>query len=258
MTQNPTETHDQPRVLFFECVGGVSGDMCLGALIDLGFPQEALLEGLSQLGLDDRCEILVESCTVGVVCARRVHIRLTQSEDRPRHLGQIRELIRRSGLAETVQLRALRIFERLAEAEASVHGTGPEDIHFHEVGAIDAIIDIVGTSIAIDYFAPDEIWHSPFVTGRGTVECAHGVIPVPAPAVMNLALGNTIRYLDVNAELTTPTGAAILTAVGRECAAPEIRLERVGYGTGHHEIPGVLNLLRVSLGTRSRSQAPLG
>lgn len=251
MPRNPTEAHDEHRILFFECIGGVSGDMCLGALLDLGVPEAVLVRGLSRLGLDDQFEITVERCTVGAIDAGRVRVRLTRPDDHHRHLRDIREIIERSGLAESTRSRSLRVFERLAQAEAGVHGTSVEKVHFHEVGAVDAIVDIVGTCIAIDHFAPDEIWYSPLVTGRGIVECSHGIIPVPAPAVMNLAVGSTIRYLDVDAELTTPTGAAILTALGKECSSLELRLERVGYGSGHRETPGVLNVLRVSLGTGS-------
>jgi hypothetical protein len=256
MTENPAEAHGEPKLLFFECIGGVSGDMCLGALLDLGFPEEALVRELSRLGLDEYFKIAVEPCTVGVIHATRVRVQLTCSDDHPRQLPQIREIIEQSTLPESTQSRSLRVFEHLAQAEAAVHRTSAEEVHFHEVGGVDALVDIVGTCIAIDYFAPEEIWYSPMMTGRGQIECAHGVIPVPAPAVMNLAVGSTLKYLDVYGELTTPTGAAILTTLGKECRALRLRLERVGYGSGHRETPGVLNLLRVSLGTGAVAERP--
>ncbi|MFH1742525.1 MAG: LarC family nickel insertion protein [bacterium] len=249
MTKDSTESSNERRLLFFECIGGVSGDMCLGALLDLGFPLEELTCGLSQLGLDDRFEINLDRYTAGAIDAGRVRVKVTGPDEGHRHLAHIRKIIENSSLPESTQRRSLRVFERLAEAEAKVHGTSVEKVHFHEVGAIDAIVDIVGTCIAVDYFNPIEIWRSPLVTGRGQIECSHGVIPIPAPAVMNLAVGSTVRYLDVDAELTTPTGAAILTTLAKECVSMQFRLERVGYGSGHREVPGVLNVLRVSLGT---------
>ncbi|HOE12927.1 MAG TPA: LarC family nickel insertion protein [bacterium] len=238
----------EERILFFECLGGASGDMCLGALLDLGYPLEELRRSLSHLGLDDYYEIAVERFAAGSIDSLRVFVKLTQHETGHRHLAQIRRIIQESGLPERVRERSVRIFQRLAEAEAKVHGTTPEKVHFHEVGAVDAIVDIVGTCLAVEYFDPKRMWRSPLVTGRGQVQCQHGLIPVPAPAVMNLALGSTVRFLDVEAELTTPTGAAILTTLAEERSAAQFRVERVGYGGGHREVPGLLNLMRVSLG----------
>ncbi len=255
MTENQSETHHSSRILFFESVGGVSGDMCLGALVDLGLPLETLTADLSRLGLEDRYRLEVEPCIVGAIRASRATVTLTQADHHHRHLKDVRAIIEGSGLPPMVQQRALRVFERLAEAEAKVHGTTPDKVHFHEVGAVDAIVDIVGTCIGIEYFAPDQIWHSPLVTGRGTVKSAHGVIPIPAPAVMNLVCGSTIRYLDVDAELTTPTGAALLTTLGEERISPEFRVDLVGYGSGHRETAGVLNVLRLTLGTANKNKS---
>ena len=254
MAENQSETRISSRILFFESVGGVSGDMCLGGLVDLGLPLDILTSKLSQLGLDDRFRIEVVPCTVGAIEASRAAVKLTQVDHHHRHLSDVRSIIEKSGLPSTIQERALGIFERLAEAEAKVHGTTPDKVHFHEVGAVDAIVDIVGTCIGIEYFSPEQIFYSPLVTGRGTVESAHGIIPVPAPAVLNLVTGSTLRYLDVDAELTTPTGAAILTALGEERTSTEFRVDRVGYGSGHRETPGVLIVLRVILGTATAHQ----
>ncbi len=242
------QVQSEERILFFECLGGASGDMCLGALLDLGYPLEELRRSLSHLGLDDHYEIAVERFAAGSIDSLRVFVQLTRHETGHRHLAQIRRIIQESGLPERVRERSVRIFQRLAEAEAKVHGTTPEKVHFHEVGAVDAIVDIVGTCLAVEYFDPKKMWRSPLVTGRGQVQCQHGLIPVPAPAVMNLALGSTVRFLDVEAELTTPTGAAILTTLAEEQSVVQFRVERVGYGGGHREVPGLLNLMRVSLG----------
>ena len=249
MMDRPTELQTQNRILFLECIGGVSGDMCLAALMDLGYPFEDLTRDLSKLGLDDQFEISVKRYTAGAIDSNRVEVKLKGSHKAHRHLSHIKDIIQKSELPQTTQDRAIQIFGRLAQAEAKVHGTTPDKVHFHEVGAVDAIVDIVGASLAVDYFNPVKIYRSPVMTGRGQIECSHGVIPVPAPAVMNLLIGSTIRYLDVNAELVTPTGAAIFTALAEERLDIQFRLERIGYGSGHREVPGVLNTLRISLGT---------
>ncbi|HQP98314.1 MAG TPA: LarC family nickel insertion protein [bacterium] len=248
MMERQKEVQSEARILFFECLGGASGDMCLGALLDLGYPLEELRRSLSHLGLDEHYEISAERFAAGPIDSLRVSVKLTRHETDHRHLARIRTIIQESDLPERVRERSIRIFQRLAEAEAKVHGTTAEKVHFHEVGAVDAIVDIVGTCLAVEYFDPKRIWRSPLVTGQGQVQCQHGLIPVPAPAVVNLAVGSTMRFLDVDAELTTPTGAAILTTLAEEQSAMQFRVERVGYGGGHREVPGLLNLMRVSLG----------
>ena len=184
-----------------------AGDMIVGALLGAGLELEALRQVLGTLELDGY-SISADKVHRAGLAGTKFDVLVEQAEQPPRGLREVESIIDSGTLPGDSAEHAKAVFRRLAQAEAKVHGQHIEKVHFHEVGAVDAIVDIVGTCIAIDSFSPNEIWHSPLVTGRGTVKCAHGTIPVPAPAVMNLVIGSTLRYLDVDAELTTPTGAA--------------------------------------------------
>ena len=233
---------------YFDCFAGVAGDMVLGALLDAGASERVLREGLDQLDLHP-FEVEVGAAVRGGIGATQVTV---HAESRTRRTwGDLRELLARAELAEPVRRRALATFAGLAEAEGRVHRVAPEEIHFHEVGAVDAVVDVVGAALLLHDLGVGEVWASPVATGRGLVRSEHGVLPVPAPAVLELLRGAPLHAGGVEAELTTPTGAAILAAsVSRFGELPPLRLARVGYGAGsriHRELP---NLLRVILGER--------
>jgi uncharacterized protein (TIGR00299 family) protein len=177
------------------------------------------------------------------------HVEVEVSEQKvERHLHHVEEIITGSDLPGEVQERGLAVFRRLARAEAKVHGAPVESIHFHEVGAVDAIVDVMGAAIGLWLLGVDEVYASPVRVGRGTVKCAHGVLPVPAPATLELLQGAPIYGRDVDAELVTPTGAAILTTVAESFGdAPPMRVRQIGYGAGTRELP-IPNLLRLSIG----------
>lgn len=165
-----------------------------------------------------------------------------------RHLPEIEGIIRRASLPPRAEDRALRIFRRLAEAEGRVHGLPPEEVHFHEVGAVDAIVDIVGTAVALELLGVEEIYSSPLSLGTGFVRCEHGMMPVPVPATVELTKGFPVRLTEVRSELCTPTGAAIVTTLARRVPVPAFRPLAVGYGLGDRERVDPPNLLRVVLG----------
>ena len=235
---------------YFDCFAGIAGDMTLGALLDAGASERVLREGLDRLRPDlDPFEVQVGPAARGGIGATQVTVR---AEGRTRRTwADLRQLLTASDLAEPVRRRALAIFARLAEAEGRVHRAPPEEVHFHEVGALDAVVDVVGTALLLEDLGVTEVWASAVATGRGRTRGEHGVLPVPAPAVLELLRGVPLYGGGVEAELTTPTGAAILAASASHFGElPPLRLDRVGYGAGgrtHRELP---NLLRVILGER--------
>ena len=223
--------------------------MILGALIDAGASPDLLQRKLSTLSIDGG-SLSVARVVKNGLAATQVSIAGDTSGHPPhRSLSDIRAIIEGAELSDGVRRRAVAAFERLAQAEAQAHGCSVEQVHFHEVGAVDAIGDIVGAMIALDEMDVDRVVCSPVPTGSGTVTCEHGVLPVPAPATVNLLVGVPLARCDVAGELTTPTGAAILTTVADSFGAlPEMRVERVGYGAGRRDTPGRPNVLRVILG----------
>lgn len=236
------------KTLYLDLFAGVSGDMLLGLLVDLGVPVEALREGLNQLRLPISLEAragmkgAIGGTKVELVCA-------DQADDR--NLSEIREIIDGSDLPARVKERAVRVFTRLAEAEARVHRMPVDQVHFHEVGALDAIGDVVGVVLGLELLGVEKVVASALPTGRGFVECRHGRIPLPAPAVVELAVGWPLRELDLTSELTTPTGAALVTTLGEYASAmPLIAGERVGYGLGTRDL-AIPNAVRGVLGQAS-------
>jgi len=235
------------RVLHFDCFSGISGDMTLGALFDAGVPAEPVLAGIASLGLP--IEIDVEQVRKGGFAATQVHIEAPQESDE-RHLPEVEQILARGKLTDGQRDLALKIFRRLAEAEAEAHGMPVERVHFHEVGALDSIADIAGAAIALDLLGAERITSSSVPTGVGTVKCAHGLMPIPAPGTAALLKGVPLRPSAIKAELTTPTGAAILTTVVQEWTdAPALTIERIGHGAGTKDFLEQPNLLRVFVGT---------
>lgn len=234
------------KTAYLDCAAGISGNMFLGALLDLGLPEELLLSELEKLA------IRLPKITIKRVVRNGISAILLDVPDyhehHHRHLADIVAILNDSSLSPRIIQSAICCFENLANAEAKVHGVTVDEIHFHEVGAVDAIIDIVGTAIGIDYLGLDRIVASAIRVGYGTVRCAHGEIPLPAPAVLELLNGFTIYGGAVEGEWTTPTGAAILKTFAQfSQSLPAMKIERIGYGAGSSErkIP---NVLRIAMG----------
>jgi uncharacterized protein (TIGR00299 family) protein len=249
------------KTLYFDCFSGASGDMILGALLDLGLPLAALRAALGSLAIEYG-EVTAERVSRAGVTATK--FRLIEKASEPaaggqqhkhHHLKHIIAAIRRSSLVPASQDRAVRLFERLAGAEAAIHDTPIERVHLHEVGALDSIIDIVGAVYGFEWFGIEDIVSSPLNVGGGTVRCAHGVFPVPAPATARLLL-NVPVYGNGTSELVTPTGALLITAYAREFGpVPAMRLERMGYGAGDRDPKETPNVLRIMVGERAGAAA---
>ncbi len=234
------------RIAYFDCFSGISGNMVLGALLDAGLELERLQAELAQLKLPGY-RLAAELVRRGGLSGTLVRVDC-EEQSAHRHLSDVEAIIDASELPAEVRQGSKAIFRRLAQAEAQVHGRPVEQVHFHEVGAIDAIVDIVGAAVGLWLLGVVGVFGSAVRVGRGTVQCAHGLLPVPAPATLELLRGVPIYGRDVEAELVTPTGAAILTALARGYGdAPPMRVERIGYGAGSRELPHP-NLLRVTIG----------
>jgi pyridinium-3,5-bisthiocarboxylic acid mononucleotide nickel chelatase len=235
------------RTLHFDCFSGISGDMTLAALIDAGVDAEAIRAGIDSLGLPIRFS--AERIRKGGFAATQVHIDAPE-DDTHRFLPDVEAILSRGRLSERQRTLALRIFRRLAEAEATVHGMPLEKVHFHEVGALDSLADIAGAAIALDLLGVERITSRSVPTGSGTVKCAHGVMPIPAPGTAELLKGVPLAATPIKGELTTPTGAAILTTVVQQWTeTPMMTIERIGCGAGQRELLEQPNLLRIFVGT---------
>ncbi|MFZ5597863.1 MAG: nickel pincer cofactor biosynthesis protein LarC [Bacillota bacterium] len=242
------------NVLYLDCFAGISGDMCLGALIDAGVDSGRLERDLRKLPVHG-WKLTVARKNYGGITGTKVDIEVREDHQPHRHFGDIKDLILDSPLPEKVQKNSLKIFERLAEAEGKVHGVPAGHVHFHEVGGVDSIIDIVGTSLALFYLNIESLHCSPVPTGRGTIKCRHGILPVPAPATAELLKGVPISPVDVEGEMTTPTGAAIATAFSPTFGPlPEMSVEAVGYGFGSKDY-GIPNFLRIFTGVAGEDKA---
>ena len=234
------------RGLHFDCFSGLSGDMTLAALIDAGVDAEAIRQGLASLGLPIRVD--VAKVRKGGFAATQVTIDAPE-EHVHRHLPDVEEILNRGQLTPSQRELALRIFRRLAEAEAAAHGMALEKVHFHEVGALDSIADIAGVAIALDLLGAERITSRSVPTGSGMVKCAHGLMPIPAPGTAALLKGVPLAASTIQAELTTPTGAAILTTVVQEWVEqPVMTIQHIGHGAGQRDFLDQPNLLRVFVG----------
>src|SRR5947209_13320830 len=235
------------RVAHFDCFSGISGDMTLGALLDAGVDAAAVQDGIASLGLPVRLDI--QKVRKGGFAATFVQVEAPE-EHKHRHLRHVEEILERGKLTPRQRELALRIFRRLAAAEAAVHGMPLEKVHFHEVGALDSLADIAGAAVALDLLGVERFTSGPVAVGSGVVKCAHGLMPVPAPGTAELLKGVPLRSSPVKAELTTPTGAAILTTIVQEWVEqPALTIERIGHGAGRREFVEQPNLLRVFVGT---------
>ena len=247
------------KVAHFDCFSGISGDMTLGALIDAGVDSGPIQQALASLNLPIRME--VEKIRKGGFAATSVRIEVHEEKSH-RFLPEIEEIIGRSGLTERQRFLALRIFRRLAEAEATVHGLPLEKVHFHEVGALDSIADIVGSAVGLDLLGAERFTSRSVPTGSGMVKAAHGLMPIPAPGTAELLKNVPLASSSIKAELTTPTGAAILTTIVQECSKPAdtpwidqpvMTIERIGHGAGRRDFPEQPNVLRLFVGAAVES-----
>ena len=238
------------KIAYADCFSGISGDMFLGALLDCGLPQQVLLDGLAALELAG-FSLKAEKKTVAGISATKCRISL-EEQHHHRTWPIIREIINSSSLKKNIKEKSLAVFSTLARAEARVHGCSPEDVHFHEVGALDAIIDIVGAAIGLDFFNIEQLITSPLPLTRGWVDCAHGRLPLPAPAVCELVRNIPVYGLDLDQELVTPTGAALAKSLSASFGSfPAMTIEESGYGAGSHKLADSRpNLLRLIIGSQ--------
>ncbi len=238
------------RILYFDCFSGISGDMIIGSLLDLGLPFDYLEEQLRKLNLEGY-QIKFEKTERHKISAIKFNV-VTTNDKTHRHLKEILNIINASELTDRVKSISSRAFEKLAEAEAKIHNMTPDKVHFHEVGGIDAIIDIVGSAIGIEYFHTGIIYSSPLTLGRGIAQSSHGMIPIPAPATVEILKDAPIVISDAMGERVTPTGAAILKTLlefyNGSFKAPEFIADKTGYGAGIKIYDDCPNLLRIILG----------
>lgn len=283
------------KIAYLECPTGIAGDMCLGALVDSGVPLDYLRENLAKLGLSQEYSLRSERVLRQGQQATKVHVDLTRDRPTPhpqtpahhhphqntlptpptshpphpphthsphahpkiRHLPEIEQIITQATLPDRVTDWSLQIFRQLALAESAVHGIAPEEVHFHEVGATDAIVDIVGTCLGLDWLGIDTIYCSPLPTGGGTIKAAHGILPVPAPAVVKLWEFRQVPVYSngITKELVTPTGAAIAVTLAQSFGdPPAMGLQRMGLGAGTKDF-AIPNILRLWIGESTNIQA---
>ena len=235
------------RVIYGDLIGGISGDMFVGALLDLGLELDQLKSELKKLpGLNYRLEVTkktvygIRATRFRVVCGKR-------EPERP--WKEIRDLIRQSALDPEVKEKGLKIFTRLAEAEGKIHGVAPDKVHFHEVGATDSIVDILSAAIATHHLKIDSFYFSRIPLGRGMTRSRHGPLPLPGPAALELLKDLPVEWTHLEGETVTPTGAAIVTALGTHFGdQPRMTIEKIGYGAGQKDFPDRPNLFRLILG----------
>ncbi|HLN19818.1 MAG TPA: nickel pincer cofactor biosynthesis protein LarC [Bacteroidales bacterium] len=233
------------KVLSYDCFSGISGDMNLGAMIDLGISKDFLISELNKLNLQGWELIAVRDQRHGI-SGTKVTVKQTRHEHAHRHLEDIEDIVRNSSLDENTRSLAMKIFMKIAEAEAKVHGMPVEHVHFHEVGAIDSIIDVVGAAICYNALNVEGVHVSTVELGSGFVKCDHGKLPVPAPATAEIVKGLPVKQGGLSFEATTPTGAAILAVLGTNFTkGTALKIEKTGYGVGQKENNDIPNLLRV-------------
>lgn len=237
-------------VCYLDAFSGISGDMTVGALIDAGASSSAVIDALESLSTGSRFE--VEKTKRNGIAASKFRVHLSAEPQKHRHLSHILAIIDRAAIPARAKQNASAVFQRLAEAESSVHGVPLEKVHFHEVGAADSIADIVGACVALDLLNVDEVCSSAINVGSGTVMTEHGVLPIPAPATANLLAGKPIYARGPAIELTTPTGAAIAATLSSGFGVmPPMRISSIGHGAGDRDFTDSPNVLRVLIGERT-------
>ncbi|NOY95115.1 MAG: nickel pincer cofactor biosynthesis protein LarC [Chlorobi bacterium] len=242
------------KILYYDCFAGISGDMNLGAMIGLGVDPGYLKAELQKLNIEGFHLEIKKDKRRGVTGTKATVVIENQENEKHRHLKHVEELINKSSLPAEVKSMSIKIFDLIAVAEANVHGISKQQVHFHEVGALDSIADIVGAAICIDYLKVDKIMSAPIQLGGGTVRCAHGIMPVPAPATIEIVQNVPVKTGLVQHEATTPTGAAILVAMVNEFTEQiNFPIHKIAYGIGQRDISEVPNVLRVYLSEDDKS-----
>ncbi|GAB4534521.1 MAG: nickel pincer cofactor biosynthesis protein LarC [Pleurocapsa sp.] len=255
------------KIGYLDCPTGIAGDMCLGALVDAGLPWEYLVDSLAGLGMAREYQLKTEKVNRNGQLATKVYVDLLNDKfhtnhyhhHHPRHLPEIISLIESAELPARVKDWSLAVFQQLAIAEGAVHGVPPEKVHFHEVGATDAIVDIVGTCLGLDWLDIDELHCSPMPTGGGIIKAAHGKLPVPVPAVVKLWESRQVPVYSnaIEKELVTPTGAAIATTLAAGFGSPPaMKLTKMGLGAGSRDL-SIPNILRLWVGESSQNEIGL-
>lgn len=234
------------RTIYLDCPTGISGDMCLAALIDLGVDFQMIKAELEKLPVD-RIDVKIGKAVRHSVTGTTFKVNIEETHHH-RTFKDIREMIAKSTLSQPVKETSTAIFKLIAEAEGKVHGIGPDEVHFHEVGAMDSIIDIVGAAVAFDSLKADVIVCSPLPLGSGLVKTMHGTMPIPAPATLEILKGAPIRLSEIPFELTTPTGAAIVKTLCSFGPMPSMTIEKIGYGAGKKDFKEASNLVRAVIG----------
>ena len=246
------------KIAYFDCYNGISGDMTLGALLDLGLDLDDLQRGLATLPVEG-FEIRARKVKRSGIRATRVNVVVDEAKDIHRTLAEVFEVIDGAALPGRVAARAREAFRRVGKAEARVHRKSIKSIHFHEVGCLDAIVDITGAMFGIERLGIERVYASPLAVGQGTVRCRHGELPIPAPATVEILRDVPIYSGGIEAELTTPTGAANITTLAERFGPlPPMRPQAVGYGAGRREIAHQTNCLRVIVGQEGVAEATEG
>jgi uncharacterized protein (TIGR00299 family) protein len=250
------------KTAYFDCFSGISGDMTVGALLDMGVPLKWLQEQLTGLSLDG-FSLSTDAVAYHGIQACHFQVRV-QGDSIHRHYGDIKIMIEKCPLSSRVRQTSLAIFDQIADAESRVHGVEKDQVRFHEVGAIDSIVDIVGTALCLEYLGIDTILSSKIPLGKGFVDCQHGTLPIPAPATMEILKDVPVYGTGISAELVTPTGAAIIKALATDFVdMPAMIIEKIGHGAGSRNLPKRPNFLRVLTGqvqalSDENTQDPLG
>ena len=259
------------KVAYFDCFSGASGDMIIGSLLDAGLDFDILKRGLA--GLDFRgYQLTIEKVVRSSVTATKFNVLLDPEDEHHRHepghshgelhrgLTEIIDIINRGSISEHVKAKSSEIFRKLGVVEAGIHGVPLQEVHFHELGAVDTIIDIVGTVMALEALEIDRVYSSPLAVGSGTVRTAHGVLPVPAPATLQILADAGAPIVDAPpsekppGELLTPTGAVLITSLASGFARPALKVDKVGYGAGNKQFPTWPNVVRVWIGEESETR----
>jgi len=243
------------KIAYFDCLAGASGDMILGALLDAGISDQDLLRGINALHLSG-FDLNIQTVYKNSFRATKANI-LIEDNVTERRLPDIEAIIQDSDLPEEIKTKSIKIFHRLGAVEAEIHGTPLQEVHLHELGGLDTIIDVVGTLVGLDLLDVRQVYASPLPLGRGFTHGEHGVIPLPAPATLALLEGVPVTGSDLDVELVTPTGAALLTSLVESFGPiPEMTLTTIGYGAGTKDL-SIPNIIRLLIGTQQKDTNPI-
>ncbi|OIO39450.1 MAG: hypothetical protein AUJ75_01235 [Candidatus Omnitrophica bacterium CG1_02_49_10] len=240
------------RSVYFDCYSGVSGDMIVASLLDAGLDMDILKGELEKLSIDGY-GISSHKVKRGAISGTRFEVSIDEGAGRAhsRSVGQIVDIIKKSALSEKVKAESISVFDKLARAEGKIHGIKPEDVRLHEVGSLDSIVDVVASMAALEALGIESVYASILRVGRGFAETEHGRIPVPAPATLEILRGIPVDFTDIETEITTPTGSAIIFARSSSFGPLNgFKVERIGYGAGSKEIPSIPNMLRAVIISR--------